>query len=298
MLDKDPLYRPGIGNAVLTYNLMGQSDKAMELVQRARLFLTDDPYLARSEASIHNWMGHPADALPLAEFAFDRTPSDLNSYVSLAAALIGTNQFERVAEINAPFPHIRVYALLQLGRNEEATILAYQWANGGEDPEPLFEALIRNGKFDEMIAYLEQRWPDLNSLETSFPPQFGWGHPNMIFVAQAYRHNGNQPKFDLAMTLIQTALEQQRKAGADSNVFHGQQSQYWMLADDHEKALDSLQLYAHKGGWVSPRLSDAIPLLKSLEGTPRYEAIQTQMLERLNAERAKLDLDPLGQDQA
>jgi TolB-like protein len=294
MLDKDPLYRPGIGNAVLAYNMMGQSERAMDLVKRARLFLTDDPFLARSEAGIHNWAGNPAKALPLAEFAFDRTPSDLNAYISLAVALIGTHQFERVAEINSPFPHLRVYALLHLGRNEEATILAYQWANGGEDPEPLFETLIRNEKYDELIAYLEQRWPDLNSLENSFPPRFGWGHPNMIYAAQAYRHTGNQAKFDLAMSLLRTALEQQASIGADSGAFHGQKTQYWMLADDHDKALDSLQKYADKGGWATPRLSDDTSLLKALEGLPRYETIQAQMLEHLNSERAKLGLEPVG----
>ena len=98
------------------------------------------------------------------------------------------------------------------------------------------------------------------------------------------------------MKLIRTALEKQRMLGADSSAFVGQQLQYWILADDHDKAMDSLQKYADKRGWSSPRLSDDIPLLKPLEGLPRYETIQTQMLEHLNAERIKLDLPPLGQD--
>jgi hypothetical protein len=98
----------------------------------------------------------------------------------------------------------------------------------------------------------------------------------------------------LISTLLRTALEQQVSIGADSGAFHGQQTQYWLLADDHDKALDSLQKYADKGGWATPRLSDDTPLLKALEGMPRYEAIQEQLLEHLNSERAKLGLEPVG----
>jgi TolB-like protein/Tfp pilus assembly protein PilF len=296
MLDRDPLYKPGIGNAVLTYLLMGNPEKAMGLVERVRPFLTDDPYLVRTEAAILNFIGRSGESVPLAEFAYQRAPSDASSYVSLAVALSLSNQFERLTEIKAPFPGFRINALLNLSRSEEATILAYQWANAGQHPGVLFNTLVKTGKFEEMITYLEQRWPDPNALETAFPARFGFGHPMMITVAHAYRHSGNQPKFDQAMSLIRIAHQQQGLAGAASYVFYNEQARYQMLAGDHEKALDALQKSVDNGGTTTPRPSDTFPLLKSLEGIPRYEAIQAQMLEHLNAERAKLDLEPLGID--
>ncbi len=149
-----------------------------------------------------------------------------------------------------------------------------------------------------MIAYLEQRWPDLNALESAFPARFGFGYPMMITVAHAYRHSGNQLKFDQAMSLVRIAHEQQSLAGADSSVFYVPQARYWMLAGDDEKAMDFLQKSADKGGMATPRLSDLYPLFKPLEGKPRYEAIQKQMLKHLNAERAKLNLEPLEMDRA
>ena len=296
MLDRDPLYKPGISNIVITYLILGKPDKAMSVINHVRPFLTDDPYLVGTEASIHNFSGQFSEAMPLAEFAYERRPTDSGSYFTLAIALSQANQFERLAEIKASNPGLRINALLNLGRPEEAMILAYQWANSGQRPNSLFNTLVRTGKFDEMIAYLEQHWPDLNTLESAFPARFGFGHSLMINVAHAYRHSGNQSKFDQAMSLVRIAHEQQSLAGADSFWFHRQPARYWVLAGDNEKALDSLQKYADKGGPATPRLSDLYPLFKDLEGEPRYEAIQKQMLEHLNAERAKLDLEPLGMD--
>jgi hypothetical protein len=298
MLDRDPLYKPGIGNTALQYTLRGEPDKAMSIVKRAQQFLTDDPFLARNEAMILNFSGRIAEALPLAEFSYERAPSDLNSYVSLAVALAASGQFGRVADLNVSRPGIRINALLYLGRPEEASILAYQWANSGQNPGALFNTLVKTGKFEELIDYVEQHWADLDALDAAFPATFGFGYQRMILVAQAYRHSGNQPKFEQAMSLVRRALELQILAGADASPIHGSQAQYWILADEPEKAMDALQKYADKGGAATPRLSDMFPLYKALEGLPRYEAIQAQLLEHLNGERVKLRLEPLGPERA
>jgi len=298
MLERDPLYKPGIGNTALQYSLRGDPDKAMSIVKRAQQFLTDDPFLARNEAMILNFSGRTAEALPLAEFSYARAPSDFNSYVFLAVALAASGQFERVADLNVSRPGIRINALLYLDRHEEASILAYQWANSGQNPGALFNTLVKTGKFEELIDYVEQHWADLDALDAAFPAAFGFGYQRMILVAQAYRHSGNQAKFDQAMSLVRRALEQQILAGADASNIHGSLAKYWVLAGDNEKALDSLQKYADKGGLATPRLRDIFPLYKTLEGIPRYEAIQTQMLEHLNGERLKLGLEPLGQERA
>ena len=298
MIDRDPLYKPGIGNIVLMYSMMGAPEKAMSIIDRVRPFLKDDPTLARSEASIFNITGRPGESLPLTRFAYERTPTDSNAYTSLAIGLMQSNQFEQLAEINNPFPHFKIYALLHLDRYEEASILAYQWANQGQNPGILFETLASAGKFRELIDYLEQRWPDLIALETAFPATFGFGFGLMISVAHAYRETGNQSRFEQAMSIIKNTQEQQRLAGADFFLFHASRAEYWLLAGDDEQALDSLQIYVDKGGLATPLMSDSFPLFESLEGKPRYEAIQKQMIEHLNAERARLNLAPLALDRA
>ena len=296
MLDRDPLYKPGIGNAVLAYSLRGEPDKALSLINRVRPFLADDPGLVGDEAMVLNFLGRSSAALPLAIFAYQRRPTDMIVYISLAAALSLSNQFDQLVEIKAPIPAFKVNALLYLGRSEEASILAYQWANSGQTPGPLFNALVKTGKFEELINYLEQRWADLDALDAAFPARFGFGDQQMLKVAEAYRHSGNQTRFAQALALFKRAHDRQTLAGADTAALHVAQAQYWVLTGEPEKAMDALQIFADKNGMATPRLSDFYPLLKPLEGETRYEAIQTQMLEHLNSERVKLDLQPLGKD--
>jgi len=297
MLDRDPLYKPGIGNAVITYIVTGRTDEAMNVLKQAQVFLTDDPDLIKSESFLLSNLGRISESLPLANFAYQRKPTDITVYFSLALALSRSNQFEQLADINAPNPGFRISALSYLGRTEEALILAYQWANSGNNPSALFATLVKTGKYTELISYLEQHWTDLDTLDAAFPARFGFGYQRMLRVAEAYRQQGNQAQFERAMALSKRALDQQALAGADSSSIYRSLAQYWVLAAEPEKAMDALQKYADKYGPAAPRLSDLMPLLKPLEGEPRYEKIQAQMLEHLNSERAKLGLEPVGQNQ-
>jgi TolB-like protein/Tfp pilus assembly protein PilF len=297
MLDRDPLYKPGIGNAVITYIFMGKTDEAMNVLKQAQVFLTDDPDLIKSESFLLNNLGRTSESLQLANFAYQRKPTDITVYFSLALALSRNNQFEQLADINTPNPGFRISALSYLGRTEEALILAYQWASSGNSPSALFATLVKTGKYTELIDYLEQHWADLDALDAAFPASFGFGYQRMLLVAEAYRHQGNQAKFEQAMALSKRALDKQVLAGADSSSIHRSLTQYWVLAAESEKAMDALQKYADKYGPAAPRLSDLMPLLKPLEGEPRYEKIQLQMLDHLNSERAKLGLEPVGQNQ-
>jgi tetratricopeptide (TPR) repeat protein len=295
MLDRDPLYNPAFGNAVFQYMLRGKADKAMRLIERVRPFLTDDPILAKTEALMLNYIGRSSESLPLARFAYQRLPTNRTAYSTLANALGLSNQFEQLVDIKAPIPGFKVNALLYLGRSEEASILAYQWANSGQTPGPLFNTLVKTGQFKELIDYLEDRWADLDVLAAAFPARFGFGNQMMLNVARAYHHIGNQVRFEQALELFKQTYDQHSLAGADSASMYVALAQYWVLAGEPEMAMDALQIFADRNGMATPRLSDFYPLLKPLEGEPRFDAIQKQMLEHLNSERSKLSLKPLGQ---
>jgi hypothetical protein len=44
---------------------------------------------------------------------------------------------------------------------------------------------------------------------------------------------------------------------------------------------------------VSAKISAEYPYFRDLDGNPEYEAIQSRMIEHLNAERPKLGLEPM-----
>jgi hypothetical protein len=78
----------------------------------------------------------------------------------------------------------------------------------------------------------------------------------------------------------------------DNHWFHVTEAGHQALAGNQESSLDFLDR-AISGGFVtSSRIAKDWPMLEPLEGDPRFEAIQARMLDHLNAERAKLGLEP------
>jgi len=64
------------------------------------------------------------------------------------------------------------------------------------------------------------------------------------------------------------------------------------MAGDLEGSLDYLDRAISGGLITSIRITQGAPYLETLEGDPRFEAIQARMVEHLDSERAKLGLEP------
>jgi hypothetical protein len=114
----------------------------------------------------------------------------------------------------------------------------------------------------------------------------------MVEIALAYRRAGNQEQFGNAMARIRSAHDSLLDQGLSHPSFWISEASYHALADDFPKTLELLAA-AIEGGFISsPRITDDLPVFNDLEGDPEYEAIQTRMIEHLEAERAALGLDP------
>jgi len=290
MLERDPLYRPAIGNAVQAYIALGMQDKAFALLERVRPFIPDDAHLVNYEGVTLFSLGRFADALPLAEEAVRRQPSDGLFRISLGLVLLATHQYERLAEPGFP-PFLRILALTSLDRREEATILAYEHAAQGE-PGDLLGLFNRMGRPEETVRYVEQHWPSLEDFEKAYPGGRG-GYSDMINIAFAYLRTGNEEKFRDAMARVRLAHDRAIDEGFQSFIFFAREARYYALAGDTETAIEKLGIAADKGfTGFTLRLAQHNPELESLEGDPRYEAIQARMVERLNEQRALMGLEP------
>jgi tetratricopeptide (TPR) repeat protein len=290
MLERDPLYRPAIGNAVLEFNRLGMQERSLALIERVRPFIPDDAHLVNYQAGTFNSLGRFAEAIPLAAEAVQRQPSDGLFRLTLGLALWNTHQFEKLTAPEFP-DFLRVFALDVLGRREEATILAYEEAAEGF-PGDLLGLMIRSGQYAEAVRYVEERWPDLDTYEAAFP-HGTFGHGAMLGLALAYSRTDDNEKFRDAMQRIRMAHDQLTEEGTQHYVFLVQEAGYFSLARDFDKAIEMLGMAADKGlVGLTLRLADSAPAFEPLEGDPRYEAIQARMVENLNTQRAALGLEP------
>jgi TolB-like protein len=291
MVARDPMYAPGFGNAIDAYASMGQMDRIWALIGRVKPYMPGHPFISEAEARAHMEIGRYAEGLPLAERAVALAPTDQVVRNQLSTGLAATNQYERLDREGTD--GFRVFAMTRLDRVEEASILAYELAAQG-NIGALFTHLVMTGRFEDLIRFVESRWPDLDAFEADYPGRAGYGSDNIGNIAWSYARTGNDMKFGDAIARMQSALAHQKAQGADNYWLTMSEAYHAMLNGDEDLALALIGKAIDKGYLGDARLSITWPVFESLEGNDRYEAIQARMVERLNAERAELGLAPAG----
>jgi TolB-like protein len=291
MIERDPLYRPGIRNAINSYNWFGQMDKAQAFLDRVQPLIPNDANIASSQAAIYMRLGQTAKALVAAEKAVKLQPSNSVARLTRGFALLETQQWERLLEEGEEWQPI--YALMALDRTEEASVLAFERAEKLADVGTLINLLNLTNRSDEAVSYLEERWPDLDAFEKDFPPYGGLGHLVMLDVALAYSRTGNVERFDDAMKRIQRVNSRLISEGINHSVFYVGEAAHQALAGNLESSLDFLDRAVSQG--ITSRLPIVLdwPQLEPLQGDPRYEAIQARMINQVNEQRAELGLEPV-----
>jgi TolB-like protein/Tfp pilus assembly protein PilF len=288
---RDPLHPPTFNNLSMIYAVSGEVKKAREMLSGIKRYLPSDAGLMASIGKVETLAGNWAEANRLLTEAIERGPLNFVDRIWLSMATLETQQFERLAEIGTD--RFRAIALSRLGRVEEGLILGAEWVDKGNNPSRFFQQLTEDGRFPELIAFLESRWPDLDALESSFPSRSGYGAYTMGSIAHAYSRVGEPDKFDDAMARFQASLEWQIEQGADNWVLTGSRAQFAMLSGDHDGALEFLGQSFEQGGLQIIPLTTEHSVFAPLRGDPRFEALLVEMRERLNEHRAALGLEPV-----
>jgi TolB-like protein/Tfp pilus assembly protein PilF len=291
LVERDPLYRPGIRNAVNSYNWFGESDQALEFLEQVRPLIPNDATIQSSLAAVHLNQGRVAEALKEADAAVSLQPSNSVARSTRSFLWMASHQWERVAAEGEEW--WQVYALTWLGRTEEAAMLAVERAEKLADVGTLLNFYNLTGRSREAIDYIEARWPDLDALERDYPPYGGLGHLMMLDVALAYSRIGNQQRFEDALARVERVSRDLQEQGIQAPIFYMSEASHQALAGNLDASLEWLDRAVTRGFISTLRIAQEWPYLEPLEGDPRYEEIQARMIKHLNAERAELGLDPV-----
>jgi tetratricopeptide (TPR) repeat protein len=291
MIEMDPLYRPGIANAINTYTEFGLEDKATALLDRVAPFMPYDSNIIKGRANVHFSRGEYAAGLPLAETALELLPDQQTAKDVLGVGLIATHQYERAASVGGSYWEVQ--ALVNLDRREEALIRAFEGVDDLFGAAPLFWAMNVLDRSEELVTYIDDRWDSLDALQREFPPFAGFGYNLMNDVALAYARTGNEAGFLEAMSRVRSVHDALIEQGVKNETLWLNEAVHYALAGDYTTALVNLSRAADDGLITSTRISFEYPALKPLEGDPQYEALQARMINHLNTERQKLGLEPV-----
>ena len=289
MTERDPLYRPGFGNAVYMFNKFGQQEKAKALIDQFSKYDPNAAHLLRADAMNHFYSGESAEGLRLAEQAYRLAPTDAVSHIWFSIGLLQTLQVERMAEEGIDF--LQVDALYLLGRREEAFELAFELSREGELWN-LFALYNRADRSQELIDYLEERWLGLDTFAADYPHNED-GYSLMAEVALAYARTGNTVRFDDALLLVENAMSNLSGQGIDNWVFMVENAKHLALAGKYDEAITQLEHAVDRGFQGYAPIAKFIPMFEPLSDDPRFVAAETHMIERINVERRALGLEPV-----
>jgi tetratricopeptide (TPR) repeat protein len=289
--DRDPLYRPGIANLNRLLVFQNRLEEARQQIESLTPFMPNDPFLLRLEANVLNAQGELAEGLRVAERALSIQPDNFPNVELVGSFLAATGQFERLAEEGIQLQ--RSTALIELGRMEEALILARKMADSGENPTWLIGLLANYGKPEQAVAFVEERWDSLESFAKDFPTETGRGASVMLDIAYAYSRVGNVERFDEAMERSRTGMDTLAELGFDNSYLDFINAVHAALAGDHDSAINRLTTAVDRGYLTAGKFSNGWEALAALEGDPQYEALQTRVLDHVNQERAELGLEPM-----
>ena len=287
--ERDPLYRPAFANAMMMFNNFGMTEKADALLARMEAFDPESPTLHLARATNYAYSGKAG--LSLREMEILREVDEISGVgaIYLSIGLLRTGQFERAAVEGSPF--FRPDALFILGQKEEAIKLAYEQASSGF-PESLFYFLNREGRYQEVISFVEERWPNLAAFADENPGD-DFGNATMRNVALAYAKLGNQERADEALLLVDRRISNLADQGINNFAFSINRAFHYAMLGNKDDAFEQLQV-AIDGGWVNfGEPLQVIPELENLYGDPRLAENEARMLLTMNRDRAVVGLPPL-----
>jgi TolB-like protein/lipoprotein NlpI len=290
--ERDPLYRPAFSNAIQMFNNFGQPEKAEALLERMARIDADNPDLVMAKAVNYLYSGRSGEGLQLMEQRRELGDMSGVAKVFLSVGLMDTGQFERATTEGSPF--FQPNALYATGRVDEAFDLARDQAIAG-NPGNLFDLLVRAGRDQELVDYVEERWPNLSTFASEYPGGQN-GYSFMADIALAYSRTGDMARFDEAMRFVDQRISSLAQQGINNYVFSGNRAIYYAQLGDIDAAFDHLQS-AVEGGWII--VGDPVevePALAPLADDPRFTEIQATMLAKVNEYRGLLDLAPFDEN--
>ena len=289
MTQRDPLYRPGFSNAVAMHVNFGQHEKTLALIERYRGFDPSDAALLRSEALYQTYLGNAAQGFRLAEQAYRLEPTNSVTQGQFTFALLETQQTERIVEEGIVF--LKVAALDRLGQRDEAFELALQRAREG-NLFSLFSLYNRADRSQDLIDYLEERWPALDEFAADYPHNV-FGYSLMAEITLAYFRSSNTERFDEALLLLENAMSSLSGQGIDNYFYEVENAKYLVLAGEYDEAITRLESAIDRGFQDYAPIAAHTPIFAPLQDDPRFVAAEAVMVENINAERASLGLEPI-----
>ncbi len=284
-LEHDPAQSDVNSNLISHYSGLGDYTRARELVDRWSEISPQNPGPFAFRAEIESALGNLAEALKFRRRVLELAPDDPRASRDLHFTELQLGEFEN--GLKAKEPYIRYRAMMLMGRKQDALkLVASELAARPDFPTQQSDYLdlhnvVRDWK--EVVRYYDATWDSLEAFQSPFryPPY------NIVLPALL---DAKHPDAPAMLAAWRESIDSRRSEGFASGQMDAIEANLLLIEGDTDKGMDLAEAAYARGFrnitlFMSPYLNDP--------ANPRGKAFLAKYSKDLNAERAKLGLQPI-----
>ena len=288
--ERDPLYLPTATNISFDYLVLGLEESLADHYDQVReqLNAVDETRVREVETALYMIRADYAGAVRTHR-PTDRS-EDLWSWVR-ALNLTALGEPEAAARMAAGTA-MEFAGLAQAGKLEEARMIAAPLLAEGRGIREYMEMLATNGEYEDLVQFFDERWTSLEDFEAQVVVKgLATGLP-LGHMVEAFRATDDPARADRFLTRFGEVLEESNRERVNNHWHTFAEAYYATLRGDSDAALEHLAAFADAGHFVTPDFTRDYRSFEFLRGNAEFEALLVRMTERLDQQRAELDLPP------
>ncbi|GAB5413828.1 MAG: hypothetical protein Cons2KO_14310 [Congregibacter sp.] len=295
----DPLYEPGVNNA-MTYSLeVGDDAYAKEIVERFKASGVDPVKTTFMEATLADARGDIAKAINI----LNSVPRDswdrrFEESASLRYFDLGIDAAQRsLADVPAD---LKPFVPLFQRDQEGAVNLAKQTVEAFPEyyvaHRTYVRILSRTRRDAEVADYFETEYAsDMSAYETRLRPSASAQFPPYMELALAMRAIGNDEDYQSAMQRWRFAIDIFRAGGSVAPRWFVDDARYRAIEGDVDASLKALEQGFERANLLNV-MTFAERAFDGVKDEPRFIAVRDENTRRVNEQRAQLGYEPLPAD--
>ncbi|WOJ97020.1 adenylyl cyclase [Congregibacter brevis] len=300
LTDIDPLYRPGVNNAILYSIDIGDREQARSIGERYIANTRDTVEKTVTEAEMLALLdGKVAESILLRETVPELSINSLdNANLRGSYANLGIlDEYKGNAKTLPVFePWVRFQRRDEQGAIDLAATAIEEAPDYMGAHSVYIGVLFETEKDQRLVDYFETEYRgSLEDYATRLRPGVNADPPPYLELAVALRNTGNQSMYEEAMRRMRFAIDIFRAGGDMSADRDLSEAAYWAISGDRVKALDFLAS-AFEKRTILDIFEFASRAYESLRDEARFWQLREANLKRVNEEREILGYPPLTLD--
>lgn len=289
----DPLYRPAASNAIQFLDLVGDRERARQIVARVEEIDPGSVQARWARAVYLERGGRFAEALTLGSKVQEEAPdaNRADTLITICLALANPECARRF-----PLASSEPFVLLEEGDDSAALVKARALLDQAPDYFEVqisyINVLAHAGRWQDLMAYFDATYENVAAFEEQLTDVFSANFAPFASLSQAALRTGRSDVAEEALRRWRMAIDMARAGGVRGTYIDRQEALWHASSGNVEESLN----------WIEQMMANndalglnALSLFQQLDvaGDPRFAALWNEETARINLERVKLGWDAL-----